>query len=178
MERFLDRLFAACGALAALFLFAIFALVLAQIGGRLAGRAVPGADEFAGYCLSASTFLALGYALRRDRHIRVTLLLDRLPPGARRRAETFCTLFGLAFALAFAGYTAEMLYWSVVFNDVTQGLVPLPLWLPQSGMLLGAAALALAFAADALRLAQGRSPVHLLAARAEAEAREGALARD
>lgn len=176
MDRFLDRLFSACGALAAMFLLGICLLVLAQIFGRLMGVAVPSADEFAGYCLSASSFLALGYALRRDAHIRVTLLIDRLGPSRRRAAEVFCTLFGLGFSLAFAWYTAEMLYWSITFNDVTQGLVPLPLWLPQSGMMLGALALALAFAADGWRLLRGLDPMHLMAARAEAAARDGALA--
>lgn len=169
MDKVLDRLFAACGALAAVFLAAICVIVLAQVIGRLMGIAIPSADEFAGYCLSASSFLALGYALRRDAHIRVTLLIDRLPPRTRRGFEAVCAFAGLALAGYLTFFTAEMIYWSIEFGDVTQGLVPIPLWIPQMGMMLGTAALTLAFLADAAAILRGRDPVHLIAARAGRE---------
>lgn len=157
----MDRLFAACGGLAAFFLAAICVLVLAQVVGRLLGIAVPSADEFAGYCLSASTFLALGYALRRGGHIRVTLLLDRLPPGRRRAAEGACVTAGLALSLYITVNTAEMVYYSIAYGDLTQGLVPIPLWIPQSGMMIGVTVLSLAFLAEGIRLLRGLDPAYL-----------------
>ena len=157
----MDRLFAACGGLAAFFLAAICVLVLAQVVGRLMGVAIPSADEFAGYCLSASSFLALGYALRKNHHIRVTLLLDRLPRARRRVAEALCVVGGLAVSLFITVNTAEMVYYSVTFGDLTQGLVPIPLWIPQSGMMIGVTVLTLAFLADALRMLKGLDPVYL-----------------
>lgn len=165
MSRLIDRLFLLCGGLAAVFLALICVLVLAQIVGRLIGWAVPSLDEFAGYCLSASTFLALGYALRRDAHIRVTLLLDRLAPGPRRAMETLCTLAGLGLAGFMTYFVGEMVYWSITFGDLTQGIVPIPLWIPQMGMLTGTAVLTLAFLVDAVLLLTGRTPVHVVAAR-------------
>ena len=169
MSRVLDRLFLLCGGLAAVFLALICVIVLAQIVGRLAGVAIPSADEFAGYCLSASSFLALGYALRRDAHIRVTLVLDRLPARARRGAETLCTLAGLILAGYLTYFTGEMIYWSVTFGDLTQGIVPVPLWIPQMGMMIGVTVLTLAFLDDALRLLTGREPAHLVASRGGSE---------
>jgi TRAP-type C4-dicarboxylate transport system permease small subunit len=169
MSRVLDGLFRVCGGLAAFFLAMICVIVLAQIVGRLAGVAIPSADEFAGYCLSASSFLALGYALRRDAHIRVTLLLDRLPEGPRRGAEIFCTLAGLTVAAYLTYFTGEMIYWSITFGDLTQGIVPVPLWIPQMGMMIGTTVLTLAFLDDAVRLLTGREPAHLKAARGGSE---------
>lgn len=170
MQRVFDRLFAACGALAAFFLAGICVLVLAQIVGRLMGIAVPSADEFAGYCLSASSFLALGYALRHNSHIRVTLLIERLPPAWRHRFELFCLLGGLALSATITWYTGEMLYYSIAFGDLTQGLVPIPLWIPQMGMMTGVTVLALAFLVDTVRTLRGGEPSYLLKARAQAAA--------
>lgn len=161
----MDRLFAACGGLAALFLVGICVLVLAQVVGRLLGVAIPSADEFAGYCLSASSFLALGYALRHNGHIRVTLLLDRLSPGRRRMAEALCVAGGCAVSVYITLNTAEMVYYSVTFGDLTQGLVPIPLWIPQSGMLIGLCVLTLAFLADAARMLRGLDPSYVVAGR-------------
>lgn len=163
----MDRLFSLCGALAAFFLAGICVLVLAQVVGRLLGVAVPSADEFAGYCLSASSFLALGYALRNNSHIRVTLILDRLPARRRRLVEGVCVLGGLALSLYITVNTAEMVYFSLAFGDLTQGLIPVPLWIPQSGMMLGVTVLTLAFAADAIRILRGLEPSYLVAARTE-----------
>lgn len=159
----MDRLFAACGGLAALFLMGICVLVLAQVAGRLVGVAVPSADEFAGYCLSASSFLALGYALRQNHHIRVTLIIDRLPPAKRRAVEWLCVAGGFALSLYIAVSTAEMLYFSVILGDLTQGLVPIPLWLPQSGMMIGVSVLTLAFLTDLVRMVRGLDPSYMVA---------------
>lgn len=169
MDRVFDRLFAACGALAAFFLAGICVLVLAQVVGRLLGVAIPSADEFAGYCLSASSFLALGYALRNDSHIRVTLLIDRLPSGWRRRVEIACIAGGLAMSLYLTWFTAEMVYYSVTFNDLTQGLVPIPLWVPQSGMMIGVIVLSLAFIADGSRILRGLDPAYLIVSKSVTE---------
>ena len=170
MDRFFDRLFTSCGVLAALFLATICLLVLAQIVGRLFGVLVPSADEFAGYCLAASSFLALGYALRRNSHIRVTLLLNRLPPGRRRFMEGICLVGGIAISGYLTWHTLEMVGYSIAFGDVTQGLVPIPLWIPQSGMALGTVMLTLAFVVDGIRLLRGREPTYLAAERAELDA--------
>jgi TRAP-type C4-dicarboxylate transport system permease small subunit len=172
IQRVFDRLFAACGALAAVFLAGICVLVLTQIGGRLMGIAVPSADEFAGYCLSASSFLALGYALRHNSHIRVTLLIERLSPEWRHRFELFCLVGGLVLSLTLTWYTAEMLYYSITFGDLTQGLVPIPLWIPQMGMMIGVTVLALAFLVDLANTLLGGEPSYLLNARAQTAAAE------
>jgi len=169
MEKWLDKAFDACGAIAAIFLVGICVLVLAQIIGRLLGVAIPSADEFAGYCLSASTFLALSYALRQGSHIRVTLLIDRLPSRGRRWFEAMCVAGGLALSAYLTWFTIEMVWFSIEFGDLTQGLVPIPLWIPQMGMVIGVTMLTLAFAVDASRLLRGLNPVYLPGVAAQAK---------
>lgn len=156
-RRLIDGLFAASGALAAIFLLLIGLLVVAQIVGRLFGVLVPSADEFAGYCLAASSFLALGQALRTNSHIRVTLLLQRLQPRRRRAAEIWCLAVGSALSAYLAWFVIEMVWQSFAFGDLTQGLVPIPLWLPQLGMAIGVCMLTLAFLLDLIRVLAGEA---------------------
>ncbi len=70
-------------------------------------------------------------------HIRVTLLIGRLPLRIRVYVEAFC----LAVSLALCLYLAWYLYWlladSIAFGETSYGLVSIPLWIPQSAMLMG-----------------------------------------
>ena len=67
-------------------------------------------------------------------------------------------------------YTGEMVYYSLAFGDLTQGLVPIPLWVPQSGMMIGVTVLTLAFLCDGIRVLRGLEPTYLVAARADRQA--------
>lgn len=155
MTRILDQIYRAAGVLAAVFLVLIALFVLAQVLGRLAGQAVPSADEFAGYCLSASSFLALAYTLRSNAHIRVTLFLRRLSPRARHGFEIWCLLVTSALMGYFAFYTVRMVWESYQFEERTMGLVPVMLWIPQTGMAIGMVLLATAFLEELIRVFAG-----------------------
>ena len=69
MRKSLDLLFTASAWSSACFLVAIVALILTQSLGRLVGIAIQDANELAGFCLAAGSFLALGPALRAGAHI-------------------------------------------------------------------------------------------------------------
>ena len=88
MRRFLDRLYAAAAVLAAVCLASIAAVMLMQAGARELGLPFPGADDIVSWLCAASAFLALGYTFRQGELVRVSLLLTRLSPAARRIAET------------------------------------------------------------------------------------------
>jgi TRAP-type C4-dicarboxylate transport system permease small subunit len=150
MRKLLDAIYLGSGALAGVFLILIAILSLMQIVGRLLGFAAHSFDEFAGYCMAASSFLGLAHTFRRNEHIRVSLLVDKLKGKARRGAEILCLAATLSLLLFFTCYAIEMTWFSFRFNDVSQGLVPVSLWIPQSGMALGLALMTLALADDLL----------------------------
>src|SRR3954468_7256084 len=87
LRRFLDRLYAASGALAAICLAAICAVMLAQSFGREVGLLVRGADDVTAWLTAASAFLALGHTFRHGELVRVGLWIERLTGRARRGAE-------------------------------------------------------------------------------------------
>jgi TRAP-type C4-dicarboxylate transport system permease small subunit len=137
MRRFLDRLYAASGALAALCIAGICAVMLAQAFGREAGILVRGADDIVAWLCAASAFFALGHTFRHGELVRVGLLVNRLGVRGRWIAE----LFALGVTTAFVAYmlwsVSRFVYESWKFNEVAQGLIRLPIWIPQTSFLLG-----------------------------------------
>ena len=84
LRRGLDCLYLGCGYLAGLFMVAMALLILVGVGSGIFGYITRSLDEFAGYCMAASAFLAFAHAFGANEHIRVTILLGRLRRRARR----------------------------------------------------------------------------------------------
>jgi TRAP-type C4-dicarboxylate transport system permease small subunit len=163
MRKTLEWLYLGSGVLAGVFLTLIAVLSLAQICGRLFSFAAYSFDDFAGFCMAASSFLGLAHTYRRNEHIRVALLIDRFSGGKRRVLETLC-LAASAFLIGFfAWYATDMAWTSYEINDVSQGLVSVPLWLPQSGMALGLAIMSIALLDDLMTVLARGTPSYLVA---------------
>jgi TRAP-type C4-dicarboxylate transport system permease small subunit len=144
MRRWLDGLYLAGGAAGALFLLATCVLILMNVGGSLLHIVTRSLDEFAGYCMAASAFLALAYTLRSGEHIRMNLLIQGLPAALKRPAELFATALALVITGFMAWYAVRLCLVSYAINDVSQGIIPLPLWIPQSAMAAGSTIFAVA----------------------------------
>ncbi|HSD43108.1 MAG TPA: TRAP transporter small permease subunit [Burkholderiales bacterium] len=145
MRTWLDRLYEAAGWLAAVFMIGTLVFVLLGIFGRIFGFHVRGTDAYAGYCMAASGFLALAYTLRRNEHIRVTLLLGHVPPAARKALEIWCHAIAIALAAILAFYSTRLAWQSHTFNDISTANDATPLWIPQLAMAFGTAILLVAF---------------------------------
>lgn len=145
MRRALDRLYDAAAWLAALFLIGTLVMVLMGIVGRPINWYVPGTDAYAGYCMAASGFLALAHTLKRNEHIRVSLLLEHVPPRGRRGLELWALAVATLLAGALAWYSVRLAFQSWQFNDVLTGTDATPLWIPQLAMAIGTLVLFVAF---------------------------------
>ena len=141
----LDRLYNAAGVLAALFLVGTLTMVIAGIAGRLLDFNVPGTDAYAGYCMAAAGFLALAHTLKRGEHIRVTLILEHLGPGAQRLLELWALVVATLLSALFAYYSVRLSWQSWDFHDISTGNDATPLWIPQLAMALGTTVLCIAF---------------------------------
>jgi TRAP-type C4-dicarboxylate transport system permease small subunit len=155
MRSFLARLYLGCGVLAAIFLVGVCLFSLYSIGGGLFGYVARSADDFGGFCMAASSFLALAYTFGSGEHIRVTLVLEKLTGARRRGMELWCLLAGAFLSGYFAYYSVKMTYLSWQLNDVSQGMVPVPLWVPQSAMALGTTVLFVAVVEKLVDIARG-----------------------
>ena len=169
MRAALNAVYRGSGVLAGVFLVAIGVMSLTQIVGRLLGFAAHSFDEFAGYCMAASSFLGLAWTLRCNEQIRMTIILAMTKGGLRRALEIACLAAATFMIGYFAWASAKMVWLSYTLNDVSQGLVPVELWIPQSGMALGLVILLVAFADDLLLVLAGKTPSYEVAEAAKGD---------
>ena len=177
MRSALNAIYKGSGLLAGFFLVAIAVLSLIQIVGRLLGIAASSYDEFAGYCMAASSFLGLAWTLRCNDHIRMTLAIGGARGALRRGLEVLCLSIAISITGYFSWSSVEMVWTSYLLNDVSQGLVPIKLWIPQSGMALGLTILLLAFIDDLVVTLLGGDPSYEVAEAAKPEANAPAFER-
>lgn len=157
MRLVLDRFYATTLWLAALCLVAIAVLVGIQVGARvldlvlkLFGQpsinfVVLSLPEIAGYLLAASSCFALAGTLKAGAHIRVTMALSAIGEGGRRVLELLIHAVG-AFLAAYLTLAMGLLAAdSFRFNELSNGLIAIPLGYPQAAMTAGFAALTIAF---------------------------------
>lgn len=163
MRRFLDRLYAASGALAAVCLAGIAAVMLAQAGMRTAGFLFRGADDIVAWLCAASAFFALGYTFRHGDLVRVSLLTNRLSPRPRHLAEIACLCAALVVVSYIAWAAGSFVYESWQFGELAQGLIQIPIWIPQLSVPLGALILAVALLDELLVVLRGGTPSYRLA---------------
>lgn len=167
MRRVLDGLYLCAGVAGALAILLIFLLVGLQITGRLVdavmramgwravGLVVPSIAEICGFLLAAGSFLALPYTLVRGGHIRIGMVVERLPAAIRRLTETLVGLAAVAIVAYAAAAVGRLALKSYAFGDVSYGIVPIPLAIPQALMSLGLAILAMAILDVTARVAFG-----------------------
>lgn len=161
MRNLLDRVYLASGYLAGLSIIVITLLILAQIVGRLMGFIVPSVEDFSGYSLAAATFLGLAYTFHEGGHIRVSLAIRSLSPNLRHWQEIAILTVGVLLTLFMTYYTFYMVYESYIFEEVSYGYIPVPLWIPQVPVALGMLLFFIAML-DALVCLVRRQPVAYL----------------
>jgi TRAP-type C4-dicarboxylate transport system permease small subunit len=158
MRVFLDRLYLYAGYLAGIFMVAIFVQMMLLSAGRPVGFNIPAADDFVSWCMAAMAFLGLAHTFRHGEMIRVGLLIDKLPDGTRHWVELGCLIVGTVFIGFFAYHAVLMNYQSWLFGDMSQGVVLVPMWIPQIGYSTGLIILFIAFADELVHVARGGPP--------------------
>ena len=84
--------------------------------------------------------------LRAGGHIRVTLVLARVSPAARRWLETVLAVLGTGFT-GFLAYAMVNFTWRSFVSDQTSISSATPLWIPQALVTFGICLLVMQFVA-------------------------------
>src|SRR6185436_10710768 len=116
---------------------AICVLMIGQSILREFGVKTGATNDVVAWCCAAAAFLAMAHAFKHGDFVRVTLTMEHLPPAWQRRFELFSLAIGAAATAYLAWWACRFTYESWEFNDLAQGLLPLPLWIPQSSFALG-----------------------------------------
>jgi TRAP-type C4-dicarboxylate transport system permease small subunit len=158
LRRGLDALYLGAGWLAGIFLILIFLLMMGLSAGRQIGVNIPAGDEFAAWCMAAMAFLGLAHTFKSGDMIRVGLVTDRLTGRTKQLFEIAALTIALAFTGYFTWYAISFTHYSWLTNDVAQGVVPMPMWIPQLGYCAGLALLAVAILDELVHVLTGHKP--------------------
>lgn len=162
MRRLLQHVYNASLAMAGLFLVGILVLMIGESTFRKFGSYIFGANELIGWFCAAAGFLALPATFMRGDMVRVGFVVDHIPPPARKVVLIGCLLIALVF-VSYMLYAVSGYMWaSWKFDDKTQGMIEVAVWVPKSSFLLGVALLWIAIV-DELH-ATFAKPAHTLRA--------------
>jgi len=84
IDNYLKILYRFSGYIAAFFLILVATFILIGIASRIFNFYIRGLAEYSGYCMAASSFLALAYTFSENGHIRITLFLEKTKEKTRR----------------------------------------------------------------------------------------------
>ena len=163
MRRFLDRLYLAAGAAGAACIAVICALMIGQSVLREFGVRTGAVNDLVAWFCAAASFFTMAHAFKHGDFVRVTLLLERMRPAVRRAFEIAC-LSVAAVSVAYLAYWAnKFTYDSWAFNEVAQGLLPIPIWIPQASFALGSLLLLVAVVDELVIVIKGGKPSYVTA---------------
>ena len=158
MRVFLDRLYLFAGYAAGAFLVLIFGIMMFMSLGRQVGLNIPAGDDIAAWCMAAMAFLGLAHTFKRGEIIRVGVLIEKVSGRKRWALEIVALGISTAFTLYFTWYAVAMTYDSWRFNDMAQGVLAVPLWIPQLGYSSGLSILAVALVDEMVHVLKGNKP--------------------
>lgn len=105
-------------------------VVVADVTGRyLLGKPIPGVTESLGILSAWIIFPALAWALFTAHHVRVTLLVQRLPTKGQQILDCLASLIGVV-VLGIMTYFAILFFWeSFLKMEFMMSRIFVPLWL-------------------------------------------------
>jgi TRAP-type C4-dicarboxylate transport system permease small subunit len=165
MRKKLILLFEFAGVLAALCVLAIFVIMIATTIMRETGIKTGGTDDVTAWLCASAAFLGLAATFRHGDFVRMSLVTEKLPSAAQRKVEVFCLLLATAFTAYIAYSICRFVYESYEFNDYANGLVAIPLWIPQAPFALGTVLLFIAVLDQAIHVICGHEPDYVIAVR-------------
>ncbi|MCD0505653.1 TRAP transporter small permease [Bordetella petrii] len=129
LEHFFRSLSNGFGAIALVFLlFLMFGTTLDAIARGVWGRPLSGVFELAELSMVMVVFLGLGWTKLDNAHIRVTMLVERMPRGAARLAETLSWAGAALFLLILAVPSTQDAAHSFAIREFRWGYIEFPIW--------------------------------------------------
>ena len=163
MRKLLDGVYKAAGAMAALMVLAVAVLMIGQSVLREFHVRTGAVNDVVAWCCAAAAFLAMAHSFKHGDFVRVTLTLEHLSVRMQRRLELAALAIGGVAVGYLAFWACRFTYESWEFNDIAQGLLPIPLWIPQSSFALGSVLLFVAVLDEFVIVLSGGRPSYVVA---------------
>lgn len=104
------------------------------------------AQEMSVYLFMWTMLAGAAYTLQMGKHVRIDLVVERLSIRTQHILEMITSVAGMVFCAIITWQAYEMIAVSIGYDKVTATLLRIPMWIPQSALLLGFALLTFQFA--------------------------------
>ena len=159
----LRRLYDYCAYAAAVFIFLIFAVMIVSTALRELGVAAAGVDDVVSWMTAAAAFLAMAHTFRHGDFVRMTLVIEAVPTRVQRVMELLALSAGLIGTGYAAYWVVRSVYDSWRYQEMTTGLLVVPLWIPQVAFALGAVLMFVALLDELISVVRGAKPSYVSA---------------
>lgn len=163
MRRWLDRLYDGSAYCGAFFVCAIFVVMIGGALTRPMGISLSGTDDLVSWMCAAAAFLPMASAFRRGDFVRMLLVLDKLSTAPRRFAEIVALTIALIASAVLAAWATFGVYESWRYDEMSIGLLVVPIWIPQLSFAIGAVILLIAVVDELIAVLHGRRPAYQVA---------------
>ena len=163
MRRFLDRLYLGSGYVGAIFIVAICIAMIGQSVLRELGIRTGAVNDVVSWFCAAAAFFAMAHAFKHGDFVRVTLMLESASPAKRRFLELSALLIGNVATGYLAWSACLFTYESWEFQDIAQGMLAMPLWIPQLSFVFGSVLLWIALIDELFLVLKGETPTYVRA---------------
>ena len=127
------------GQVQAVILFLLMCLVLVDVTTRYAlQNPLSIAEEYGAYMLVAITCLGLAYTWKEKTHVRIEVLVDKLPLRAQRVLRLVTLALAFLFTLFMIPAAYQLVSFSFMFGTRSGGWLRTPIAWPQITILIGA----------------------------------------
>ncbi|MDW7672608.1 MAG: TRAP transporter small permease [Bacillota bacterium] len=114
----------------------ISTVMMTQILARTFFRSMPWPEEFARYCYIWTVFLSLGYTIRKQNMLRVTIVMDMLPHKLRKTLEIITNTIMLGLFLILFRYA--IVYTGIIRTTGQMSpAMQIPMWMMYLSTVLG-----------------------------------------
>ncbi len=147
LDRLVERLAGILNGAASVWLFLLTLIIVTDVIGRAAfHRPLTGTPELVKVSLVAIVFLQLAHTLRKERHVRSTIVLSRVSPGVTIVLDGIANLIGLLlFALVFySSWPLTVTAWKILEYE-GEGSLHVPTYPIRTIILLGSALMIVQF---------------------------------
>ena len=154
----LDVVYMAAAMLGAVCVALICVLMVFQSLGREFGMNTGATNDIVSWLCAAAAFLTMAHAFKHGDFVRVTLVLEKVSAPTRRVMELGSLFIALVAVAYLAWWACRFTYQSYEFNELAQGLLPLPIWIPQMSFAFGSVLLLVAVFDEFVIVARGGVP--------------------
>jgi TRAP-type C4-dicarboxylate transport system permease small subunit len=163
VRRFLDRLYLLAGGIGAFFVALIAVFMIGQSILREFGVSTGAVNDYVSWFCAAAGFFTMAHALKHGDFVRVSLLIEKVNPKTRHVLEVLSLGIASAAVIYLAYWACKFTYESWQFKEMSQGLVAVPIWIPQLSFAAGSILLVIAVVDEFIIVLRGELPTYVRA---------------